>query len=165
MDIDGISLLYKYSDWADQRILETAKEISPARFLEPVPGLSHGSLRGILVHALSARWIWRSRCQGISPQSVLNESDFANHASVRAGWEKEAQAMRLYLDSLGHADLTQTIRYTTTGGKPYQNTLWHLLLQVLNHNTQHRSEAAMLLTEWGHSPGDLDLILFLREKS
>jgi uncharacterized damage-inducible protein DinB len=66
---------------------------------------------------------------------------------------------------LGHADLTQTIRYTTTSGKPYQNTLWHLLLQVLNHSTQHRSEAAMLLTEWGRSPGDLDLILFLRENS
>jgi uncharacterized damage-inducible protein DinB len=43
------------------------------------------------------------------------------------------------------------------------NVLWHLLVHVLNHGTQHRSEAALLLTSYGQSPGDLDLILFLRE--
>jgi hypothetical protein len=34
---------------------------------------------------------------------------------------------------------------------------------VLRHGTQHRSEAAMLLTSHDRSPGDLDLIMFLRE--
>jgi uncharacterized damage-inducible protein DinB len=38
------------------------------------------------------------------------------------------------------------------------------LAHVVNHGTQSRSEAAVLLTEYGQSPGDLDLILFLREQ-
>jgi hypothetical protein len=29
-----------------------------------------------------------------------------------------------------------------------------------NHATQHRSEAALLMTESGHSPGNLDYLIF-----
>ena len=38
--------------------------------------------------------------------------------------------------------------------------MWQALLHVFNHGTQHRSEAAALLTDAGRSPGDLDLIDF-----
>ncbi len=41
--------------------------------------------------------------------------------------------------------------------------LWQLMLHLINHGTQHRSEAAALLTGYGQSPGDLDLILYLRK--
>ena len=37
------------------------------------------------------------------------------------------------------------------------------MAHVVNHGARHRSEAAMLLTNYSYSPGDLDLIVFLRE--
>jgi uncharacterized damage-inducible protein DinB len=38
-----------------------------------------------------------------------------------------------------------------------------MLIHVVNHGTQHRSEAAALLTSEGRSPGELDMINYAEE--
>jgi len=55
------------------------------------------------------------------------------------------------------------VRYLIPGGIVRERVLWHCLLHVVNHGTQHRSEAAALLTSYGQSPGGLDFTLFLNE--
>ncbi len=65
---------------------------------------------------------------------------------------------------LDDAALDREVRYTTTKGTPFADQLWQILLHVINHSTQFRSEAAVVLTTFGASPGDLDLIVFLRER-
>jgi uncharacterized damage-inducible protein DinB len=54
-------------------------------------------------------------------------------------------------------------RYTTEDGGR-ERVLWHCLLHVVNHGTQHRSEAAAILTGYGYSPGGLDFTAFLNEQ-
>jgi uncharacterized damage-inducible protein DinB len=162
MKANEIIQLYEYNDWANARILDTTAGLSEAQFTAPVAKLSHTSLRGTLVHTLGAQWIWRSRCQGFSPTAVLSEADFTTLEILQARWQDEAREMLRFLESLSDGDLDRPIRYASTKGQPFENTLWHILTHVVNHSTQHRSEAALLLTEWGHSPGDLDFILYLR---
>jgi len=38
-----------------------------------------------------------------------------------------------------------------------------MLQHLANHGTQHRSEAALLLTQAGRSPGEIDLIFFAED--
>jgi uncharacterized damage-inducible protein DinB len=55
------------------------------------------------------------------------------------------------------------VPYKTTRGVNYETILWQVLVHVVNHGTQFRGEAGGLLSQYGQSPGDLDLIAFLRE--
>ena len=71
--------------------------------------------------------------------------------------------MRTYLAGLSDEDLNGHLRYTADNGEMRDRLLWHCLVHVVNHGTQHRSEAAALLTGFDCSPGDLDFTVFLNQ--
>ncbi|MDQ5854714.1 MAG: damage-inducible protein DinB, partial [Chloroflexota bacterium] len=56
-----IQQLFDYNAWANNRVLEPAGHLPPEQFAAPAP-VSFGSLRGTLVHLLSAEQTWRLRC-------------------------------------------------------------------------------------------------------
>jgi uncharacterized damage-inducible protein DinB len=156
--------LYEYNYWANARILESAARVSEAQYFAPADA-SFGSLHKTLVHILGAEWMWRMRCQqGVSPPGLLSEKDVPAFGTLRARWQEEERAMRTFLAGLRDEDMIRLVRYTNTRGKSYESTLWHILAHIVNHGTQFRSEAGMLLTAYGQSPGDVDLIFFLRER-
>jgi uncharacterized damage-inducible protein DinB len=160
---DDVLTLFEYNYWANRRVLGAASAATPKEFAAPAR-LSHGSLRGALVHTLGAEVVWRLRCQqGISPRAMLSEDELPTLDLLRRRWKDEEHAMRTYLASLTDDLLLQPLKYTTTQGVPFVTILWHALAHVVNHGTQFRGEAAVALTEYGHSPGNLDLIAFLRE--
>jgi uncharacterized damage-inducible protein DinB len=163
MDKNTLTALYDYTCWANSRLLDALRQAGEAAFTAPNPALYHGSLRGVLTHMLSAEWIWRMRLQeGISPTTLVDAQDFSNIEALADRWAQEQAAMRGYLESLSDADLQRVARYRSTKGVAYENVVWHVLTHVVNHSTQHRSEAAMVLTQLGSSPGDLDLIVYFR---
>ena len=162
MNKNDIVTLYRYNEWARHRVLVQAARVGPEQYVAPAP-VPQGSLRGTLVHTLAAEVAWRRRWQGDSPTALLNEGDLPTFEALQERWEQESQALHDFVAPLTDDDLNRTIHYKTTEGIARANVLWHLMAHVVNHGTQHRSEAAMLLTSYGYSPGDLDLIVFLRQ--
>jgi len=130
------------------------------------PELYYGSLQGTLTHILSAEWIWRKRCQeGISPSVLLDPLAFPSIDDLDRRVNEEQGNMLAYLNGLIDADLVKPVNYQSTKGQPYQNMLWHLLVHVVNHGTQPRCEAAMVLTQLNQSPGNLDMLINFRRPS
>ena len=164
MNKKDIHLLYEYNRWANARILGAAAKISEAQFLAPSE-FPHGGLRGTLVHTLFGEWIWRMRWQG-SPLSVRwKPEDFPTIADLTACWREEEMLLMEFVDGLTEERLQAEFDYISTEGNPHRRVLWEAMAHLVNHGTQHRSEAAAMLTNMGHSPGDIDLIVFLNEGS
>lgn len=162
MKNQDILFLFDYNYWTRDRILEQTARLSGEEFLEP-RDYGHGSIRSELVHILSAEWVWRLRCQEkISPTSLLQVNDFPSVQALRTRWQQEEEMMRGYMLTLTEAELEGQVTYRRTGGEARTNVLWHLLVHVVNHGTEHRSQVAEALTAFGYSPGDLDVIHYLR---
>jgi len=162
MNLEDIRFLSEYHAWANAKILASCARVTPEQYAAPTQ-LSHGSLCGTLVHALAVEVLWRQRCEGNVPSAAaLTAYDLATFEELQSCWRKEEEAMRAYLERLTDAALKQPKAYQTTSGLPHKDTLWQLLAHVVNHGTQCRSEAAVALTAYGQSPGDLDMLYFFR---
>jgi len=162
MNKQDILVLYQYNQWANAKILNAAADLNPEQFLAPAT-FPPGGLRGTLVHALSAEWIWRTRWEGSSPTFMLKAEQFPDFPSLRARWSEEETRLMDFVAGLPEERLNTTFDYTNTSGKPFTRVLWHAMVHLVNHGTQHRTEAAAMLTDLGHSPGDIDLIIFVNE--
>ncbi len=157
----NIDWLFRYNDWANDRILACAEMVSPVQ-LNAANDFGWGSMRGALVHLMDAEYAWRELLKnGVFVEEMQPEA-FADIASIRARWAGERAAFWRYLDNLNDDDMLGTISYKSDGEMRYR-LLWHCLAHVVNHGTQHRAECAALLTGFGQSPGNLDLTAYLAE--
>jgi uncharacterized damage-inducible protein DinB len=173
MKVEEIKLLYDYNDWADARLLAACAKVTSEQYAAPSP-YGHGSLRATMIHIMDNLWQQRITLQGYYKEPLadeaaydateLHEDAFPTFAMLQERWIIEQQEMQAYLDTLTEETLNSTIRYVIPG-KIRERTVWHILVDLIIHATQHRSEAAMLLTSYGQSPGDFDFTMTLNESA
>ncbi|MEZ4672388.1 MAG: DinB family protein [Anaerolineae bacterium] len=160
MKISDILLLYDYNYWANQLMLTKAAAVSWEQ-LTQLTDYSWGSLLRALIHTMDAEYSWRNLLQHQRLTFDLIETmTFPTLDSLDKYWKNEEREMRAYLNSLQDGDMESTIRYEIPEGVR-ERVLWHCLVHVVNHGTQHRSECAAMLTNFGQSPGDIDLTRYL----
>ena len=162
MTSEMVRTLYRYSAWATARILEHAARLRPDELANP-SGASFSSVRETLVHIMAAQWIWLARWKGTSPTSLLDAREFPDIASLRARWDQIDGETQRFVAGLTDPDLARVVEYKNTRGERWAYPLWQQVVHQVNHATQHRGEVAAALTELGHSPGDLDLLIYIDE--
>ncbi len=161
MLFEYLATLYYYNSWANAKILLAAENLSNEQFVASAQHIGCGSLRATLVHIVSTEWIWRSRWQGKSPTMMLRNEDFPTLEALRVRWSKEERQTHAFLAALSDEEVQRAVRYTTLQGEMHTALLWQTMIHVVNHSTQHRSEAAAIESMLGYPPGNLDLLEFL----
>ena len=159
---DMVRTLYRYSTWATARILDRAARLRPEELAKP-SGASFSSVRETLVHIMAAQWIWLARWKGSSPTSLLDAHEFPDIASLRARWDQIDAETQRFVGGLTDADLARVVEYKNTHGERWAYPLWQQVVHQVNHATQHRSEAALVMSSLGHSTGWLDYLIYVDE--
>ncbi len=158
-----INLLFAYNRWAQEKVLAACRGLSETE-LRRTTQASFGSLLGTLAHILGAEEVWRRRLQeGISPEQMVSPDDFAGLADLEAYWQSEAARLDGFVAGLDEAGLQRRARFRRIGGGFEEATVWKALVHVVMHGMQFRAEAGAILAGFGRSPGDIDLIYYLRE--
>ncbi len=164
--------LLDYNIWANIHIFERAAAVIKSEYLEVAPGLSFGNLHATLVHIAVAELVWLARWQGGLPAEALKdarqadrlaETEIQTFDAVETLWRQEMAKQVSYAASLTDEAAASTLSYETRFGEPNVQPLEQIVAHLVNHGTQFRAEAAVRLTQLGRSPGDIDLIIYLRE--
>ena len=115
------------------------------------------------MHALEAEMFWASRFRGEGLPEPAADS-IASVEELKARWADEDSKLREFLGRLTEASLSEDFTTRRRSGEELRTPLWVLPSHVVNHGTQHRSEAAEALTLVGRSPGSLDLTTYVWEQ-
>lgn len=149
-----------YHRWATERILDGAAQLSDEQYRAPG---AHGarSVHDTLFHMLRVDNVWRSACERPGgPLSPLTPADYPDLATIRASWGGEAAELARVIAELDDAELAAVVEIRDWQGRASTIERWRTLYQLLLHGMQHRSELAAALTGHGHSPGDIDFIVY-----
>lgn len=163
MILTAIQRLFDYNSKMTDRVIHVAGALTQDQFTATVVQ-GQPSVRDTLVHMADAQvchvsWWSGSMTRDESFGREFPPSNYADITAVSDFWRSVNQETTNFVRSLtGNADLERTYTRAFGDGSTIERPLWEMMLHVINHGTQHRSEVAVMLTALGHSPGDLDLL-------
>jgi len=153
--------LFDYLYWIRNTVLAAAAKLPEPGFTAADEGATNRDLRSTLVHELDVQWSWRERLKGADwddwgPDADLKADDYPTLDALTEHWRRDEAVMRARLASLFDGDLDASpVRDEDT--LPLRQFVMHLV----SHGIQQFSEAAVLLTRAGHSPGDIGYLEFV----
>jgi uncharacterized damage-inducible protein DinB len=148
--------LIDYDAWATARVLDGAAALTDEQLSAPAGAPDRSVLR-LLTHAIGTAAFWPSVLRGEPLPS--SPAPPGNVPELRERARSAHAAFREFVAGLSDSELdTPFARDATT------RTWLDQIVQVLQHAIHHRGEVASLLTDRGHSPGDLDYVFYLRDR-
>lgn len=153
--------LHRHSSWANRQLLNTAARLSQEQLRTPIGAGGIGNLLETLLHMYDAQESWFDRCRTGTSGPALDIADFRDIATLQAAWDRLDSAMDDYIAGLDAQSLAEPVSYRSFYGSEGTYPRREMLLHQAFHSHQHRGEVALILTQLGHSPGEIDFIDYI----
>jgi len=158
MNADAFRQFYDYHFAENRKIWDRhVVPLTDEQFGRPVD-YSHGSVKGQIVHMMSADDYWFSGLRGVKRPEELNPNDFKDRPVIRAVWDKIERTMRDYLATVRDEALFER---PFTDGEDDNLLLWQAFLHVANHGTDHRAQLLRFLHDLGVRTSAQDYIFYI----
>lgn len=158
MNADAFRHFYDYHFFENRKTWDNyVSQLSDEQFVQVV-NYSHGSVCNQINHLIDVDEAWFSGLRGVVPPEADDAVDLTDRQLIRARWDNVEQDMRGYL---------ATLRDDMLLDKPFGDEedkdliLWQVLLQVVNHGTDHRAQILRLLNDLGVETTWQDYIFYV----
>ena len=144
--------MFRHNVWANECLFDACDGLSDAQLDATIDG-TYGSVRNTLTHIVGAQERYVAALAETGPVRTFRErGPFPGIAELRGGARTSGEAL---IELAARAQPGATVS-TTYRGEDYTLPVWLLLLQAINHATEHRAQIATILTQQGIEPLGMD---------
>lgn len=142
--------LFEHNTWANLKLLDFCEALSDEQMDASGIG-TYGSIRSTLPHIVGAEVSYVHRVNGKLPDAPMRRGEFPGFAVLKrvARWTSD-ELLQLALSSRADTLVVETGPEGTA-----QYPLASLIMQAINHATEHRTQISTILTQLGLEPPDM----------
>jgi uncharacterized damage-inducible protein DinB len=155
--LDVFRTLARYNKVANARLYEQCGKLELAEFRRERRG-SFGSIHALLNHTLLGDRIWMSRfAGGGSTTPPLNTILFETFAELSAARSEQDAGIESFFANVDDGFVSRSLSYTNSLGKDCTDSAPHAVLHFFNHQTHHRGQVHVMLSQTDVRPPSLDM--------
>lgn len=155
--LEHFQMLARYNRIANERLYEKCAQLDSEEYRKQRQG-SFGSIHALLNHIMLGDRIWISRLQGGTLTTpALNAVLFENFPELHAARKEFDLEIETFFANAGPELLTRSIAYTNSKGQHYREELPLAISHMFNHQTHHRGQIHVMLSQTPVPPPSLDM--------
>lgn len=144
-----LAKLFEHNNWANQQIVEACAALTDEQLDAPPQSATEGSIRNTLLHLVSAQYGYlRLLTLPVEERRERVTVEFAHiEKSITESGERLLELAR-------DASKLPTTRLQTRDDHWVEP--WVIMVQIINHATEHREQIKSMLTALGITPPSID---------
>jgi uncharacterized damage-inducible protein DinB len=149
-DTNVLTTMFAHNVWANLKLLDFCEKLSDEQLDTTAIGC-FGSIRNTLVHIVGAEVSYVVRVNGKLPPQPFSRGEFPGFAVLKdvARWTNE-ELLQLALSTR-----EDTMVRESGKGWSAEYRLASLIMQTINHATEHRAQISAIITQMGMEPPDM----------
>ncbi|MGC2400746.1 MAG: DinB family protein [Acidobacteriaceae bacterium] len=155
--LDAFKMFARYNRIANECLYQQCAQLNDSEYRLERKG-SFGSIHKLLNHMLLGDQIWMARFAGGGKTTPpLNTILFETFPELRKARTEQDEAIEAFFTTADDAFLSRPLHYINSRGIAYTDSAPKAVLHFFNHQTHHRGQVHVMLSQTEVKPPSLDM--------